>query len=52
MDIIPENADITAYHSQSIEQMKSKNQEHIQEKSKLKFASKKAILKRKRRKER
>ncbi len=26
MDIIPENADIAAFHAQSVEQMKSKNQ--------------------------
>jgi hypothetical protein len=29
MDIVPENAEITAFHAQSVEQMKSKNQVKI-----------------------
>jgi hypothetical protein len=31
MDFIPENADIAAFHAQSVEQMKSKNQVKIDE---------------------
>jgi hypothetical protein len=31
MNLIPENTDISAYHSQTLEQMKSKNQVKFEE---------------------